>query len=145
MFNYQETYTSTRKRVNCPSKECIARGISSDGGLFIRDGFDDYPSSEGDVNLSYGELAKKVFSYFFPDFSSEELDEAISKAYQSGNFEEDILRLSSFGDVSFLELYHGPTFAFKDMALTVLPHLLAKSKASEANHKKAMILTATSG
>ncbi len=145
MSNYQETYTSTRKRVNCPSKKCIARGISSDGGLFIRDGFDDYPLSEGDVNLSYGELAKKVFSYFFPDFSSEELNEAISKAYQSGNFEEDILRLSSFDEVSFLELYHGPTFAFKDMALTVLPHLLAKSKASEANHKKAMILTATSG
>lgn len=135
-------YTSTRKDINLKSKKCIELGISPDGGLFIMNKFNDYQMNEEDANLSYDKLAKKIFSYYFDDFSEEEIDDVINKGYKSNNFKDELYHLESFDDFSFLELYHGPTFAFKDMALTILPHLLGKAK---SDGKKTLILTATSG
>lgn len=136
-------YTSTRKKLNLASKFCIEKGISTDGGLFIKDKYDDYDLKEEDKNLDYLQLTKKIFRYYFADFSDEEIEEVISNGYNSNNFSEKLYHLQSFNDYAFLELYHGPTMAFKDMALTILPHLLNKSKGKGT--KKTLILTATSG
>ncbi|MCR5078597.1 MAG: threonine synthase [Bacilli bacterium] len=145
MSTKERLYTSTRARLAYPSKRCIAKGISEDGGLFIPLDFDGFELSEDDVTLPYEEIAYKVFSFFLTDFGEDELKEVISKAYKEGNFKKDVIKVIPFGNASFLELYHGPTFAFKDMALTALPHLLERSLEYMPNGKKPLILTATSG
>ena len=138
-------YTSTRQKLNKNVSYCITKGISDDGGLFILDNFDGFSLSEEMVNLSYQELTKEIFNFFLDDFSDELIDKVINGAYNENNFREKMVGLKTLGDVSFLELYHGPTMAFKDMALTILPHLLVASKKINGNNKKTLILTATSG
>lgn len=138
-------FTSTRKKLNYQSKKCIEQGISEDGGLFVKDNYNDFKFDESFVNLSYNELALKIFEYFFDDFTFEELNDTVNNAYNKINFEEQIINIKNFNDVNFLELYYGPTLAFKDMALTILPHLMYYSKKDNSNYKKTLILTATSG
>ena len=138
-------YTSTRQKLSKNVSYCITKGISDDGGLFILDNFDGFNLSSDLVNYSYQDLTKYIFKFFLNDFTDEMIDKAVSGAYNKQNFQEKMVGLSSFGDVSFLELYHGPTMAFKDMALTMLPHLLVASKKINGNNKKTLILTATSG
>lgn len=138
-------YTSTRQKLNKNVSFCITKGISEEGGLFILDSFNNFPLCEDMINLSYQELTKKIFKYFLNDFTEKQIDEAINGAYNHQNFKEKMVGLTSFEGLSFLELYHGPTMAFKDMALTILPHLLVSSKKINGNFKKTLILTATSG
>lgn len=136
-------YTSTRKKLNLNASNCILKGISDDGGLFIVNNFDLFNFNEEFLNKSYKDIAKEVLKYFLNDFKS--VDHIIDNAYSNKNFKEKIVDVKSFGDLSFLELYHGPTLAFKDMALTVLPHLMVESKKISGFPKKTLILTATSG
>lgn len=138
-------YTSTRKKLKKNVSYCITKGISDDGGLFILDNFDGFSLKEEMVNLTYQELTKVIFTFFLNDFSFELIDKVVSGAYNQNNFKEKMVGLKTVKDVSFLELYHGPTMAFKDMALTILPHLLVASKKINGNNKKTLILTATSG
>ena len=138
-------YTSTRKKLNKNVSYCITKGISDDGGLFILDNFDGFSLKEEMVTLTYQELTKVIFTFFLNDFSFELIDKVVSGAYNQNNFKEKMVGLKTVKDVSFLELYHGPTMAFKDMALTILPHLLVASKKINGNNKKTLILTATSG
>lgn len=136
-------YTSTRCKLNLNATECILKGISDDGGLFIVNDFNDFNFNESFLNKSYQDIAKTVLKYFLNDFES--VDHIIDNAYNTNNFKEKMVDVKSFDQLSFLELYHGPTLAFKDMALTVLPHLMVESKKLSGFPKKTLILTATSG
>ena len=136
-------YTSTRKNLNLNATNCILKGISDDGGLFIVNDFNNFNFNEEFLNKSYNDIAKEILKYFLNDFES--VDHIVDNAYSKKNFNEKIVDIKSFGNLSFLELFHGPTLAFKDMALTVLPHLMVESKKLSGFPKKTLILTATSG
>lgn len=136
-------YTSTRRKLNLNASNCVLKGISDDGGLFIVNNFDSFNFSEEFLKMSYKDIATSVLKYFLNDF--EDVDHIIDKSYSKKNFSERIVDVKSFGNLSFLELYHGPTLAFKDMALTVLPHLMVEAKKISGFPKKTLILTATSG
>lgn len=138
-------YTSTRKKMNVDAEDCIVKGISDDGGLFICDTFGEFKINENFKTFTYNEMAKKIFLHFFKTFSENEIDEIVNKSYCQKNFKDKIVDIKCFDKISFLELYHGPTMAFKDMALTVLPHLMVESKKKKNNKKETLILTATSG
>ena len=142
-------YQSTRnKNLRLDSAETILKGLSDDGGLFVPV---EIPKLEaGELSelskLDYCERAKRVFGKFMTDFSEDELLECAEKAY-GDNFEgERPTKMVKIGDnVYMLELWHGPTCAFKDMALQILPHFLVKSAKKAGDGKKTVILTATSG
>ena len=133
-------YLSTRDKNKSaiPSSQAIANGLSADGGLYVptdfpRLPFDDY------IGLSYEEIALNVLGRYFSDFSREELKEYIHKAYSEGNN----LPVKLNGD--YLELFHGNTASFKDMALQLFPYLLSAALRKNNIDKTAVIITATSG
>ena len=142
-------YQSTRNnKIRILSHEAILRGISDDGGLFVPSEMPALTDVEDLIGASYGECAKKVLSLYLTDFSSAELGECIRGAYGNNKFgSKDVAPLHRMDDShSVLELWHGPTCAFKDMALQILPRLLTKSMAKESGKDgKVMILVATSG
>lgn len=126
--------------------QAIIKGIAEDKGLFVPEKM---PQSLGDMGLltgkNYKEIAYLVLSRFLPDYTEKELQECIDCAYDE-QFESDkIVPLVKGGGAYFLELYHGPTAAFKDMALSILPHLLTTALKKEKIENKIAILTATSG
>jgi len=138
-------YHSTRSRQKMyTSKEAILKGICEDGGLFVSDELGkEKVNLEGIENYDYYSLAEKVLSVLIPDYSSEELTACIKNAY-NGKFECDALTpVTEIGKNWLLELYHGPTQAFKDMALCMLPQFM--SVAIKGENRKVLILTATSG
>lgn len=139
-------FTSTRKQLNYNEFECIIKGLSDDGGLFICNNFKDFILKEEYSSLNYNEMAFIILKYFFKSFSDSDLLEIINSAYNTKNFNEKMVEVKSVDEnLSFLELYHGPTIAFKDMALTILPYLMKYSKKYVNNEKQTLILTATSG
>ncbi|MDD3261709.1 MAG: threonine synthase [Oscillospiraceae bacterium] len=145
-------YLSTRdfgKTVS--AAQAIAQGICQDGGLFVpreipRISKDAFQQLQKD---SYIDRAQKILSYFLTDFSEEEIAECVASAYTEEKFPGGPAQLSAVQEDScqiyLLELWHGPTCAFKDMALQVLPHLLTKSCKKIHSDKTAVILVATSG
>ena len=142
-------YISTRnKSLKATAAEAIAKGISEEGGLFVPDSF---PSlSEADFkelcSLDYVGRAKKILRLFLNDFTDEEIDYCAKGAYV-GSFDEDKpAPLVALDDkINIMELWHGPTCAFKDLALQLLPYLLTTSAKKVQNGKKTVILVATSG
>nr|WP_293991964.1 threonine synthase [uncultured Fusobacterium sp.] len=136
--------SSRNKYEKCTAKEAIIKGLSKDGGLFVPENFGTEKFDIADfINLSYQEMAYKVMSLFFDDFTKDELETCIKKAYEKNFSSDDISPVSKIGKDYLLELYHGPTSAFKDIALTILPYLLKTAYKDE--NKKIYILTATSG
>ena len=120
------------------SAECIIRGIAQDGGLFVPDSFPNlYETIKKNKGLSYEELAFKIIKEFFTDIDENELREAIDEAYNN-RFKPELNK-------SYLELYHGPTCAFKDAALLFLPQIMKRAKKSLGVNEEIVILTATSG
>ena len=138
-------YISTRSGERLTASQAILKGLSSDGGLFLPESIEKLNLSDSYYGKSYREIAKDVFKIFLDDFSESEIDFCISSAYDRVNFREKFVGLKSFGNLNFLELYHGPTLAFKDMALTILPFLIDVSKKKNGVDKKSLILVATSG
>lgn len=134
---------SRNQREKIFSKEAIIKGLAANGGLYVPLTMPEKIDMEEILNLSYQEIAYRVLSSFLDDFTEEELKDCIHKAYDTHFTSPDITPISKIGKDYLLELYHGPTAAFKDIALTILPHLLRKSHASQ--NKKIYILTATSG
>lgn len=126
--------------------EAIIRGLADDGGLFVPT---EFPPLEFDfstvVKPDYKEIAFKVISHFFDDFSEEELKNAILRAYDEKFDISDIVDIKNYDPVFILELFHGPTYAFKDMALSLLPHLMVKAKEKLSITEDVVILAATSG
>lgn len=142
-------FQSTRnKNLRLESAETIIRGLSEDGGLFVP--VEVPVLKDGELSelskLGYCERAKRIFAKYMTDFSEEEVLECAESAY-IGRFEAvtpaPMVKLGE--NVYMLELWHGPTCAFKDMALQILPHFLVKSAEKAGDGKKTVILTATSG
>ena len=143
-------YRSTRNsNVNVTSAQAIAQGISQDGGLFVPN---EIPSiSLEDIKAlgskSYAERALFVFSKYLTDYTEAEIRYCVEGAYNTKNFDtENIAELAHLFDGTYmLELWHGPTCAFKDMALQILPYLLTTATKKINLNKKVVILVATSG
>ena len=140
-------YESTRgSKSTLSSAAAVIQGIAEDKGLYVPDHIPALPFEIKDMQgKSYKEIAKAVIGAFFTDYTPEEMQHCIDGAY-TGKFEaEEIVPLVKAGDAYFLELYHGRTAAFKDMALSILPYLLTTAMKKENEDKKVCILTATSG
>ena len=143
-------YTSTRdKSVKVESAYAIAQGISKDGGLFVPTEIPQIDKSFIDslVPLSYIERAKKVLSLYLTDFTAEEIDMCVSGAYADGKFSSSkVAPVKKIAEgENILELWRGPTCAFKDMALQLRPYLLTVSAKKTVADKTIVILVATSG
>lgn len=146
-------YHCTRnKRETVTAAQAIAQGISADGGLFVPESFPQYTHAdlEAMAGCTYQERAVKILGDFLTDFSKEEIESCVFQAYASEKFSGENpapLSLVQNGGMNmyFLELWHGPTCAFKDMALQLLPHLLTRSMMKTGNGRTAVILVATSG
>ncbi len=142
-------YISTRdNNAEAEASFAIAHGISKEGGLFVPESI---PSLSGEdfkrlSEKSYVERAKYILSLFLTDFTDEEIDYCARRAYL-GNFDEDkpAPLYSLDENTRVLELWHGPTCAFKDLALQILPYLLTTSAKKVGGGKKTVILVATSG
>ncbi|MDV3427339.1 MAG: threonine synthase [Bacillota bacterium] len=139
-------YKSTRGDSLITASEAIIRGIGENGGLYIPEAIPkiDKPLQEL-KGLSYRELCFYILKMYLTDYEDSELKDCIDKAYTNKFDAEDIVPIKKCGDAFFLELYHGPTLAFKDMALSILPHLLKTAAKKNKVDKEIVILTATSG
>ena len=143
-------YTCTRDHKEpITASEAICRGISPGGGLYVPESLPQYDAGtlSDMVLMDYRRRAKKVLGDFLTDFTPEEIDRCVESAYRADKFEgghpAPIKELAK--SVTMLELWHGPTCAFKDMALQILPHLLTCSMRRVHPDRTAVILVATSG
>ncbi len=142
-------YLSTRDTsVSLTSSQAIAKGISSDGGLFVPDSIPAVSLEEiaALADESYIGRAKNILGRFLTDFTDEELDSCVKGAYETGFSSEKVAPVVSIkGNMNVLELFKGPTCAFKDMALQILPRLLTVAGGKAAKGTEIVILVATSG
>ncbi|MCH5195685.1 MAG: threonine synthase [Oscillospiraceae bacterium] len=145
-MNYRSTRNSS---LNVSSAHAIVKGLSDEGGLFVPESIPALTKEEilslGDKK--YSDRAYDVFSKYLTDFTPEELRHCVESAYNSKNFDSDnIAEITGLKQGRYiLELWHGPTCAFKDMALQILPYLLTTSAKKEVKGKQIAILVATSG
>lgn len=140
-------YKSTRDaEKTVTASQAILKGLADDGGLFVPVSIPKLPVSLGELkDMSYQETAYVVMKEYLTDFTEEELKDCIKKAYDSKFDTEEIAPLAKVEDAYYLELFHGATIAFKDMALSILPHLLTTSAKKNQVKNDIVILTATSG
>ena len=140
-------YNSTRSNgTPVKASEAILKGLSDDGGLFVPDRIPALDKSLKELSgLTYKEVAYEVMKLFLTDFTEEELKQCINNAYDSKFDTEVIAPLVEAEGAYYLELFHGATIAFKDMALSILPHLLITSAKKNQVKNEIVILTATSG
>ena len=146
-------YNSTENKNEVVSAaQAISQGISKDGGLFVPQELPQYnlDTIKSLLPLSYNERAKFVFADFLSDFTEEEIADCVDSAYTKEKFGSDcpaplVSKKYNGNDINIMELWHGPTCAFKDMALQILPHFLTKSLKKKYDGKTAVILVATSG
>ena len=140
-------YSSTRNaKEKVTASQAILKGLADDGGLFVPDRI---PSLDVTIDeladMNYQETAYAVMKQFLTDFTEEELKDCIQKAYDSKFDTKEIAPLVESDGTYYLELFHGPTIAFKDMALSILPHLLITEARKNQVKNDIVILTATSG
>ena len=143
-------YTSTRDRsVSVSAAQAITQGISNEGGLFVPEQLPQFGKEDlaAMVSQNYIERAVTVLSRFLTDFTGDEVRDCAQSAYGSGRFlAPEVAPIHSLKDgIHVLELWHGPTCAFKDMALQILPHLMRVSASKTSDGKEIVILVATSG
>ncbi|WEV71785.1 threonine synthase [Bifidobacterium sp. ESL0790] len=152
------TFHSTRSTTDAlTSRQAIRQGLASDGGLFVSDELDETKVDVAQlVGEPYQAIARRVLGVLLPDFTVAELDECVGAAYGPQWLDPAITPLKPLGDDYILELFNGPTSAFKDVALQILPQFMARTTASTAistgasdgkssGKEKVMVLTATSG
>lgn len=141
------TYKSTRGgEQNVPASLAILKGLAQDGGLFVPDTIPAFDKSLKEyAAMDYKQLAYEIMKLFFTDFTKEELENCINRAYDSKFDTEEIAPLVEADGAFYLELFHGATIAFKDMALSILPHLMTTSAKKNGTKNEIVILTATSG
>lgn len=143
MIKYNSTRGSQQEKT---AAQAVIQGIAEDKGLYVPDQIPALDvSPEALKDATYQEIAEKVISAFFTDYTAEEMKACVTGAYDDKFEEKSIAPLVKAGDAYFLELYHGRTAAFKDMALSILPYLLTTALKKEKEDKKICILTATSG
>ncbi len=139
-------YISTRnKNSRFESHAAVIQGLAPDGGLFVPETIKPFLNLCRLQNLSYEETAFEILSAFMDDYSSENLKACIHSAYKDSFDTDKIAPTVSFGSNALLELWHGPTCAFKDIALTLLPHLMRTACSMDYIDDTIAILTATSG
>ena len=144
-------YKSTRSKDGyLKASEAILKGLADDGGLFVPTEIPKLDVSIEELSkMTYQQVAYEVMKLYFTDFTEEELKNCINKAYDSKfdtKFDtEEIAPLAEVDGAYYLELFHGKTIAFKDMALSILPHLLTTSAKKNNVKNEIVILTATSG
>ena len=140
-------YRSTRSRGEAVrASQAILRGLADDGGLYVPESVPRLDHSLEELSqMTYQEIAYEVMKLFFTDFTEAELKECIKRAYDNKFDTEVIAPLVEADGTYFLELFHGATIAFKDMALSILPHLLITSAKKNNVKNEIVILTATSG
>lgn len=140
-------YRSTRGNAETvTASQAILKGLADDGGLFVPERI---PALDVDMDtlagMTYQEVAYEVMSRFLTDFTKEELQTCIARAYDEKFDTDEIAPLHQADGAYFLELFHGATIAFKDMALSILPHLMTTAARKNQVHNDIVILTATSG
>ena len=140
-------YKSTRNsNLKVTASEAILKGLAPDVGLFVPEKLPVLGKSMEELkDLNYQDTAYEVMKCFLTDFTEEELRNCIEKAYDSKFDDEAIAPLVKVEDTYYLELFHGATIAFKDMALSILPHLMTTSAKKNQVKNEIVILTATSG
>ena len=139
-------YISTRGEYGSLSSQAILQGIAKDGGLYVPASFPILSKNELEslIPLEYYERSAYIIGKFLTDYSQKDLETYTKKAYS--RFDGDpapVLKLDD--EIYILELFHGPTYAFKDIALTLLPHLLVGARKQLKVKEKTLILVATSG
>ncbi len=140
---YKSTRNSEQK---VTASEAILQGLAPDGGLYVPETMPEFTLPLSDLtDARYQDVAYEVMKLFLTDFTEEELKECIEKAYDSKFDVPEIAPLIQVGDVYHLELFHGATIAFKDMALSILPHLMTTAAKKNQVEDEIVILTATSG
>ncbi|MCQ2548548.1 MAG: threonine synthase [Lachnospiraceae bacterium] len=141
------TYKSTRGgEQNVPASLAILKGLAQDGGLFVPDTIPAFDKSLKEyAAMDYKQLAYEIMKLYFTDFTKEELENCINRAYDTKFDTEEIAPLVEADGAYYLELFHGATIAFKDMALSILPHLMTTSAKKNGTKNEIVILTATSG
>ena len=128
------------------SAQAIIQGLASNKGLFVPTEIPELPFKLDELkDLEYKQVAEKIIGSFLYDFTEAEITECVNGAYTDKFSAEEIVPVVKAGDAWFLELYHGRTSAFKDMALSILPYLLTTSLNKENEESRICILTATSG
>ena len=140
-------YKSTRNaEKTVTASEAILKGLADDGGLFVPVSIPKLDVTLNELkDMTYQETAYAVMKQFITDFTEEELKNCIAKAYDAKFDTEEIAPLVKVDGTYYLELFHGATIAFKDMALSILPHLLTTSAKKNNVKNDIVILTATSG
>ena len=140
-------YVSTRNgREEVTASQAILQGLAEDGGLYVPVTIPKLEKSMKELSdMTYQETAYEVMKQFLTDFTEEELKTCIKKAYDSKFDTEEIAPLREADGAYYLELFHGATIAFKDMALSILPHLMITSARKNQLKNDIVILTATSG
>ena len=118
-------YKSTRSDVRVSASQAILKGLAEDGGLYVPERIPELDKTPEELGkMSYGEVAYEVMKLYLTDFTDEELKKCISDAYDTKFDTEAIVPLVEAGGAFYLELFHGKTIAFKDMALSILPQLM---------------------
>lgn len=135
-------YNSTRGDEGIKSTEALVNGIANDGGLYVPISFPQL-KLEDMQNKDFQEIALTIFKHYF-DINKEYLESAIKNAYGSFNV-QNVCPLKSTSSLHYLELFHGNTLAFKDVALSMLPYLITEAAKIENLKENICILTATSG
>ena len=139
-------YISTRNKEKIVSvSEAIIQGLADDGGLYTPQALDQKVDLASTLKMSYLELAQYILSLFLSDFSHEQIQQCVQNAYQNSFENNEVAPLCKYNDGWLMELWHGPTSAFKDVALTLLPHLLTVAYQNQNENDLISILTATSG
>lgn len=140
-------YRSTRNHSEAvTASQAVLQGLAPDGGLFVPDRIPKLETALDELKeMNYQETAYAVMKEFLTDYTEEELKSCIGRAYDEKFEDPAVVPLAKVAGVYHMELFHGPTIAFKDMALSILPHLM--TAAAKKNHvqKEIVILTATSG
>ena len=141
------SYQSTRGgQTGVTASQAVLQGLAADGGLFMPTEIPALDVSlEKLAGMTYQETAYEVMKLFLTDYTEEELKSCIAKAYDSKFDTEEIAPLAKADGAYYLELYHGSTIAFKDMALSILPHLMTTAAKKNREDREIVILTATSG
>ena len=139
-------YISTRNKDKVvSSSEAIIQGLAADGGLYTPQSLDQKVDLSSALKMNYLELAQYILSLFLSDFSQEQIQQCVRNAYQNSFENNEVAPLCKYHDGWLMELWHGPTSAFKDVALTLLPHLLTAAYKNQDENDLISILTATSG
>ena len=140
-------YHSTRNNgQTVTASQAILKGLSEDGGLFVPENIPALDKSLSELaQMSYKQAAYEVMKLYLTDFTEDELKNCIERAYDSKFDTEEIAPLAEADNAYYLELFHGATIAFKDMALSILPHFMITAAKKNNVKNEIVILTATSG